>query len=73
MSYKKIELSISYTTRPIRKREINEVDYFFIKKKNFVDLKNKNYNDKTIMQIETDAQKLFKSTICARQGLKINL
>ena len=40
---KKIELSISYTTRPIRKREINEVDYFFIKKKNFVDLKNKNY------------------------------
>ena len=40
---KKIELSISYTSRPIRKKESQGVDYFFVKKKNFIDLRNKKY------------------------------
>ena len=38
-----IELSISYTTRPIRIREKHGIDYFFVEKKIFNDLKNKNF------------------------------
>ena len=38
---KKINLSISYTTRPIRKREKDGIDYYFIDKKKFNVLKNK--------------------------------
>ena len=41
--YKKIELSISYTTRPIRKNENHNIDYFFVDKKKFIDLKNNNF------------------------------
>ena len=37
---KKINISISYTTRQIRKGERDGVDYFFIDKKKFIDLKN---------------------------------
>ena len=41
--YKNINLSVSYTTRPRRKNEINKKDYFFINKEKFIELKNKNY------------------------------
>ena len=34
-----IKLSISYTTRPKRKNETNGVDYFFVNKKKFIQLK----------------------------------
>ena len=37
----KINLSISYTTRPIRKAEKNGKDYFFVSNKKFIDLKKK--------------------------------
>ncbi len=40
---KKIELSISYTSRPIRKGEKNSIDYHFVEKKKFVYLKNKKF------------------------------
>ena len=40
---KKIKLSISYTTRPIRKNETNGSDYFFVNKKKFIQLKRKNF------------------------------
>jgi guanylate kinase len=40
---KKIELSVSYTSRPIRKGEKNTIDYHFVEKKKFVYLKNKNF------------------------------
>ena len=40
---KKINISVSYTTRQIRKGERNGVDYFFIDKKKFIDLKNKDF------------------------------
>ena len=40
---KNLKLSISYTTRPIRNNEKNGKDYFFIDKKKFINLKNKNY------------------------------
>ena len=40
---KKIKLSLSYTTRPMRKGEKNGIDYFFINVKKFKNLKNKNY------------------------------
>jgi len=38
-----VELSISYTTRPQRKSEINSKDYYFINKKEFINLKNNNF------------------------------
>ena len=38
-----IELSISYTTRPIRKAEKNGKDYFFVSNKKFIDLKKNNF------------------------------
>ena len=40
---KKIKLSISYTSRPIRKNENQGIDYFFVAKKKFIDLNNKDY------------------------------
>ena len=40
---KKIKLSVSYTTRPIRKSEKNCIDYYFINKKKFSDLRKKNF------------------------------
>ena len=40
---KKIKLSISYTTRPIRKAEKNGKDYFFINNNKFIDLKKNNF------------------------------
>ena len=40
---KKIELSISYTSRPIRKNEKKDTDHFFVEKRKFIDLKNKNF------------------------------
>ena len=40
---KKIKLSISYTSRPIRKNEKKDTDYFFVEKRKFIDLKNKNF------------------------------
>ena len=39
----KINLSISYTTRPIRKAEKNGKDYFFVNNKKFIDLKKNNF------------------------------
>ena len=39
----KINLSISYTTRPIRKAEKNGKDYFFVSNKKFIDLKKNNF------------------------------
>ena len=39
----KINLSISYTTRPIRKAEKNGKDYFFVNNKKFIDLKENNF------------------------------
>ena len=39
----KIRLSISYTTRPIRKTERNSIDYFFINKNKFNKLKSKKF------------------------------
>jgi guanylate kinase len=38
-----LDLSISYTTRPIRINEIEGKDYFFVNKKKFQELKYKNY------------------------------
>ena len=38
-----IKLSVSYTTRPIRKNETNGADYFFVDKSTFIKLKNKNF------------------------------
>jgi len=40
---KKIKLSLSYTTRPIRKSEKNGIDYFFVNKNKFNVLKNNKY------------------------------
>ena len=40
---KKIELSISYTSRPIRKNECNGIDYFFVTNKEFINLNKKNF------------------------------
>ena len=40
---KNIQISISYTTRPIRKNEKNGYDYYFVTKKEFDNLKNKNF------------------------------
>ena len=40
---KAIDLSISYTTRPQRRNEINKKDYFFVNIDKFNELKNKNY------------------------------
>ena len=40
---KNIQLSISFTTRPIRKREKNGSDYFFVNKDKFVKLKKRNF------------------------------
>ena len=40
---KNIALSISYTSRPIRKREKQGIDYNFVEKKQFINLKNKNF------------------------------
>ena len=40
---KNIQISISYTTRPIRKNEKNGHDYYFVTKKEFDNLKNKNF------------------------------
>ena len=40
---KNITLSVSYTSRPIRKREKQDVDYNFVEKKQFINLKNKNF------------------------------
>ena len=41
--FKNISLSISYTTRTKRITEKNKKDYFFTDKKNFTNLKNKNF------------------------------
>jgi len=38
-----VDLSVSYTTRNKRSNEINKIDYHFITKEKFVDLKRKNY------------------------------
>ena len=38
-----INLSVSYTTRPIRINERNKKDYFFVNNKKFLELKKKNY------------------------------
>ena len=38
-----IELSISYTTRPIRDNEKGSKDYYFVNKKKFISLKEKNF------------------------------
>ena len=40
---KNIEISISCTTRPQRKNEINGQDYFFLSNEEFIKLKNKKY------------------------------
>ena len=40
---KNINLSVSYTSRSKRLNEINGKDYFFISKKKFQTLKNKNF------------------------------
>ena len=40
---KNIKLSISYTSRPIRKNENHGIDYFFVEKKKFIDLNNKDF------------------------------
>ena len=40
---KNLEISISHTTRPKRKTEKDGIDYFFISKKKFIDLKNKKF------------------------------
>ena len=39
----KVKLSISYTTRPKRKNEKNEKDYFFVSQEKFNELTKKNY------------------------------
>lgn len=39
---KDIELSVSYTTRPQRKNELNKKDYFFVENKKFLELKKNN-------------------------------
>ena len=38
----KVQLSVSATTRPARKGEINGKDYFFISNEEFVNLQNEN-------------------------------
>jgi len=38
-----VKLSISYTTRPKRKNEKNEKDYFFVNREKFNELAKKNY------------------------------
>jgi guanylate kinase len=38
-----VKLSISYTTRPKRKYEKNEKDYFFVNREKFIELAKKNY------------------------------
>ena len=38
-----IEMSISYTTRPIRKSEKNGTDYYFVSQEKFKELKDKNF------------------------------
>ena len=40
---KKISMSVSYTTRPKRKSEKNGVDYFFVSKEKFENLKKSNF------------------------------
>ena len=40
---KQINLSISYTTRPKRLGEKEGIDYYFVNKKKFIQLKNKNF------------------------------
>ena len=40
---KNIEISVSCTTRPQRKAEINGQDYFFLSKNEFIKLKKKKY------------------------------
>ena len=40
---KNVCLSISYTSRPIRKREKQGIDYNFVEKKQFINLKNKKF------------------------------
>jgi len=40
---KNVSLSVSYTSRNQRLNEINGIDYFFVKKKKFIDLKKKDY------------------------------
>ncbi len=40
---KKIQISISYTTRLKRKGEINNKDYYFVKNKEFLKLKKRNF------------------------------
>ena len=42
-SFKNIEISISCTTRPQRKTEINGQDYFFLSNNDFIKLKTKKY------------------------------
>ena len=40
---KNIKLSISYTTRPIKKSENHGKDYFFVKKNQFIKLRKKDF------------------------------
>ena len=64
---KNINLSISYTSRSKRLNEINGKDYFFISKKKFEMLKNKNFFIETATNFNNLYGSPFKNIILSRK------
>ena len=62
-----INLSISYTSRSKRLNEINGKDYFFISKKKFVMLKNKNFFIETATNFNNLYGSPFKNISLSRK------
>ena len=59
---KNLSLSISYTSRSKRLNEVNGKDYFFVNKKKFIELEQRNYFIETASNFENYYKKL-KATI----------
>ena len=67
---KYIDLSISYTSRNQRLNEINGKDYFFVNKKEFNNLKNKNYFIETAVNFGNHYGSPFANLKMAKKNKK---
>tara|TARA_B100000029_G_C17021426_1_gene758717 strand:- start:82 stop:621 length:540 start_codon:yes stop_codon:yes gene_type:complete len=67
---KNIDLSISYTTRNQRLNEINGKDYKFVTKKQFIELKNKNYFIETALNFGNYYGSPFKNFSSSERNKK---
>ena len=67
---KNLSLSISYTSRSKRLNEVNGKDYFFVNKKKFIELEQRNYFIETASNFENYYGSPFKNIMTIKKNKK---